>query len=198
MIIPDVFDGVIVDVGGDVSGIDGAVIGAGGISMAGSGVVTIVAGGDSCGVDSVVVVVELGDVVSIVDTGTVIADDAVDVGIVTVAVSDIGADGAGVGVGADIEAAICGNIAVPGVPSWMLLRPVEVVGFCQSNVVKLRSMDAKVVEEPKSGVPGSVRESTMMPLVLMSVMVSAEFGMLTAVVTMFGLVVSVVFASPSA
>ncbi len=60
---------------------------------------------------------------------------------------------------------------------------------------KSRFMVAKVVDDPKFGVPGSMRESTVAPVESRSAMFKLVFGILTAVVTRFGFATSVVFGS---
>ncbi len=65
----------------------------------------------------------------------------------------------------------------------------------QSFVSRLRFIVENVVDDPKFGVPGSTRESMMPPLESRSVTFKAVFGMLTAVVTRFGVIMSVVLLS---
>ena len=61
--------------------------------------------------------------------------------------------------------------------------------------VRSRFIVENVVEDPKFGVPGSTRESIMPPLESRSNMFKPVFGMLTAVVTRFGVMTSVVLLS---
>lgn len=101
-------------------------------------------------------------------------------------------------VGAGVSMTIGTGVKTPGEPSWIPSRFIEVVVFCQRRDEELRSIEMNVREDPKSGVPESVRVSMMVPDASRTVILREVLGMLTAVVMRFGAMVSVVFGSPSA